>query len=87
MEELHWVQQPRSSRAVVGSRLVIRNHATPELTQEVTIVAKGQTDATKMELGLDTPMAVGLRGHRAGDEVGVRLPNGQTRTYSIISVD
>jgi transcription elongation factor GreA len=52
---------------------------------EYTIVGGEEADATSRRISIESPLAVALLGHAAGDQVRVRAPGG-LRTVTILDI-
>jgi transcription elongation factor GreA len=52
---------------------------------EYTIVAREEADATSRRISMESPLAVALLGHGAGEQVKVRAPGG-LRSVTILDI-
>ena len=74
----------KSDKVQFGAKLKISNVETEE---EIAyqIVGPDESDVALGRISVASPRARALLGHHAGDEVKVRLPNGE-RTYEILEI-
>ncbi len=74
----------KSDKVQFGAKLKISNVETEE---EIAyqIVGPDESDVALGRISVASPLARALLGHHAGDEVKVRLPNGE-RTYEILEI-
>lgn len=67
------------------TRVKIRNVANDRV-MEYTIVADSEADMKAKKIGMSTPLAAGLMGHKAGETVEVSVPAGLVK-YEILEIN
>jgi len=76
-------EAPAQDSVSFGSTVVIRDEKGTERTWK--IVSSHDASPTEGKLSVDSPVARALIGHRAGDEVRVTLPRGES-VFTIVSL-
>jgi transcription elongation factor GreA len=71
-------------RVAFGATVKLANEAGDEITYR--IVGADETDSTKGEIAVTSPLAKSLLGREVGDEVKVRTPGGE-RVYEVLAVE
>ena len=71
-------------RIGLGSRVVVKNvDSGKEVTYDLVLPDDGDVPAGRISIA--SPIGKGLMGHRAGDEVSIRIPSGE-RTYEVLAL-
>lgn len=71
----------------IGMRVkILAEGDDPEDAEEYDITGSTEADMNQNRISDESPVGAALIGHKAGDEVGVTLPNGNIIVYKVLAV-